>query len=486
MAQPTHITVAFGDGIGPEIMEAVLYIMKEADAQLAIHTINIGEELYTKGHPTGIADSAWKTIRQNKVLLKSPVTMPMQGNFRSLNVTLRRGMGLYANVRPCVAYHPFVKTNHPNLNMVVIRENEEDLSNGVEHRQTQGIYQCLKLVSRKGCQRIINYAFDYALRNERKKVTCFSKDNIMRMTDGVFHQVFDEIAARHPSIESEHMNVDMGSARIATNPELFDIVVTSNLYGDIISNVASALSGSVGLSGSAHIGEEYAMFEASHGSAPDIAGEGIANPSGLLHGAIMMLVHIGQPEVATRIHNAWLTTIEEGIHTVDMYNEEFSKQKVGTMDFAEAVVERLYKKPSTFTPIEYRHEQEDHLPLHLHIEPPAHIEEKQLVGVDIFIQWEVPTVDFLAQKIQEYTENASLKLQLISTRGLKIWPDPMYNPGVGDFWRMRFLPLGDKQTTHAQVLSLMQSLISHGVDITKTENLYLYDGEMGFSLAQGQ
>ncbi|MEK7854741.1 MAG: NADP-dependent isocitrate dehydrogenase, partial [Acidobacteriota bacterium] len=304
MEQKTPVTVAAGDGIGPEIMDATLRILDAAGARLDIEKIDIGERVYLSGNTAGIAPEAWDSLRRTKVFLKAPITTPQGGGFKSLNVTVRKTLGLFANVRPCVSYHPFVETKHPVMDLVIVRENEEDLYAGIEHRQTREVYQCLKLITRPGCEKIVRYAFEYARLNNRKKVTCFTKDNIMKMTDGLFHKVFDEIAAEYPQIKNEHWIVDIGTAKLADTPEKFDVVVMPNLYGDILSDVAAQITGSVGLAGSANIGEHVAMFEAIHGSAPDIAGHNIANPSGLLHGAVMMLVHIGQPDIAQIVHNA--------------------------------------------------------------------------------------------------------------------------------------------------------------------------------------
>src|SRR6476646_7043980 len=337
MSKSVPITVAHGDGIGPEIMAATLHILKEAGANLEIETIDIGEKVYLAGNTSGIEPSSWDSLRRTKVFLKAPITTPQGGGFKSLNVTVRKTLGLFANVRPCVSYHPFVDTKHPVMDIVIVRENEEDLYAGIEHRQTEQVMQCLKLISRPGSEKIVRHAFEYAVRNNRKKVTCFTKDNIMKLTDGLFHKVFDEIAAEYPDIENEHWIVDIGAAKMADTPEVFDVIVMPNLYGDVLSDVAAQIAGSVGLAGSANIGEHVSMFEAIHGSAPRRAGQNLANPSGLLLGAVMMLVHVGETEVAERVHNAWLRTLEDGIHTYDIYKEGVSKQKVGTKDFAEAV-----------------------------------------------------------------------------------------------------------------------------------------------------
>ena len=358
----TRITIAKGDGIGPEIMDATLSIIKAAGAQIEIDEIEVGEKVYLAGNTSGIAKEAWDIIRRNKVFLKAPITTPQGGGYKSLNVTTRKFLGLYANIRPCMSLHPFVKTKHPNMDIVIVRENEEDLYAGIEHQQTDEVVQCLKLISRPGCEKIVRYAFEYARQYRRKKVTCFTKDNIMKQTDGLLHKVFEEIAAEYPDIQNEHWIIDIGAAKMADTPEAFDVIVMPNLYGDVLSDVAAQIAGSVGLAGSANIGTECAMFEAIHGSAPRRAGQDMANPSGLLQGAIMMLNHIGQTEVAERVQNAWLKTIEDGVHTYDIYKEGVSKEKVGTSGFAEAVIARLGQKPEILHAVHYEKAHSIQLP----------------------------------------------------------------------------------------------------------------------------
>jgi isocitrate dehydrogenase len=335
MATPTSqaitpITVAHGDGIGPEIMGATLHILKAAGARIEIDTIEVGEKVYLSGNTSGIAASSWDSLRRTKVFLKAPITTPQGGGYKSLNVTARKMLGLYANIRPCVSYHPFVRTKHPGMDVVIVRENEEDLYAGIEYQTTPEEMLAMKVITRPGCEKIVRYAFEYAKQYNRKKVTCFTKDNILKMTDGLFHKVFDEIGAEYPETEKEHWIVDIGAAKMADTPEAFDVIVMANLYGDILSDVAAQIAGSVGLAGSSNIGEQCAMFEAIHGSAPRRAGQNMANPSGLLQGAILMLVHIGQIDVAERVQNAWLRTMEDGVHTYDIFVEGQSKEKVGT------------------------------------------------------------------------------------------------------------------------------------------------------------
>src|SRR2546425_2845690 len=478
------ITVAYGDGIGPEIMEATLHILKEAGAKLDIEKIDIGEKVYLAGNSAGIEPSSWESLRNTKVFLKAPITTPQGGGFKSLNVTVRKMLGLYANVRPCVSYPPFVKTKHPNMNVVIVRENEEDTYAGIEHRQTAEVMQCLKLISRPGSEKIVRYAFEYARRYGRRRVTCFTKDNIMKMTDGLFHKVFEEIGVEYSDLEKEHWIVDIGAAKLADTPEAFDVIVMPNLYGDILSDVAAQIAGSVGLAGSANIGDQCAMFEAIHGSAPRRAGQNIANPSGLLLAAVMMLVHIDQPDVATLVHNAWLRTLEDGIHTYDIFTEGVSKQKAGTREFAEAVVARLGQEPEMLKPIYYTSAPE-HISSE-HVTITRAIEKKDLVGVDVFLDWRGGTPDELGETFKQVSGD-DLELTMITNRGAKVWPQGMPETFCTDHWRCRFMsPIRGETVTHEQIISLLQRVTNAGFDFIKTENLYTFDDKIGYSLSQGE
>lgn len=477
----TKITVAKGDGIGPEIMDATLRILKAAGAQLEIEEIEVGEKVYLSGNTSGISKESWDTIRKNKVFLKAPITTPQGGGYKSLNVTTRKFLGLYSNVRPCTSFAPFIKSKHPQMDVVIIRENEEDLYAGIEHQQTDEVVQCLKLISRPGCEKIIRYAFEYARQYGRRKVTCFSKDNIMKQTDGLFHQVFDEIAALYPDIENEHWIIDIGAAKLADTPEVFDVIVTLNLYGDVLSDVAAQIAGSVGLAGSANIGPECSMFEAIHGSAPRRAGQNLANPSGLLQGAILMLNHIGQSAVASTVQNAWLKTIEDGMHTYDIYNETTSVEKVGTSEFADAVIANLGKLPVKLKPVTYEAAKKLELLPYVRKAPAM----KELVGVDLFVHWSGTDADALAAKLQPL-QQGPVSLTMITNRGIKVWPDGFSETFCTDHWRCRFKPSAGKQINNSHIIALLSAAIEAGIDVIKTENLYHFDGKPGFSLGQGQ
>ena len=474
------ITVAYGDGIGPEIMDATLRIITAGAADLDVETIRIGEAASAAGSTAGIGPEAWESLRRTKVFLKAPITTPQGGGIKSLNVTVRKAFGLFANVRPCPSYYPFVATEHPGMDVVIVRENEEDLYGGIEHRQTEDVTQCLKLITRPGTERLVRYAFEYARRYGRSKVTCFTKDNIMKMTDGLFRRVFEEVAAAYPDLESEHWIVDIGAAKLADTPEAFDVVVLPNLYGDILSDVAAQIAGSVGLAGSANIGSEVAMFEAIHGSAPPLAGQNVANPSGLLLGAVQMLVHIGQGEAAERVHNAWLRTIEDGVHTDDIYDPAVSSERVGTSQFADAVIARLGEAPKTLKPARHPSSSE-RISVAVSERLPA---RKELVGIDVFVESRQP-VDELAKGLED---NAGpLALVMITNRGQKVYPDGIPETFCVDHWRCRF-EAGEagSPVPHEDVVALLGRLAGAGFPFIKAEGLFTFDGQPGFSLAQGQ
>lgn len=477
----TKITVAKGDGIGPEIMDATLEIILAAGAKIEIDEIEVGEKVYLAGNTAGIASESWDIIRRNKVFLKAPITTPQGGGYKSLNVTTRKFLGLYSNVRPCRSLHPFVSTKHPVMDIVIVRENEEDLYAGIEHQQTDEVVQCLKLISRPGCEKIVRYAFEYAKQQGRKKVTCFTKDNIMKQTDGLFHQVFDEIAKEYPEIENEHWIIDIGAAKMADTPEVFDVIVMPNLYGDVLSDVAAQITGSVGLAGSANIGEECSMFEAIHGSAPRRAGQNVANPSGLLQGAILMLNHIGQTEVAEKVQNAWLKTLEDGVHTYDIFKEGTSKQKVGTKEFAKAVIANLGKKPNILKSVTYANDAALNLPKYIR-KPSA---KKELVGVDVFVHWNGIDPNELAAKVK-LIESGGINLSMITNRGIKVWPDGFKETFCTDHWRCRFKPKGGVEMYKSNIIELLKNALNTDIDVIKTENLYTFNGKQGYSLGQGQ
>lgn len=475
----TPIAVAYGDGIGPEIMRATLQILEAAGAKIEPHVVEVGEKAYQRGFVTGMDPKTWDVLRQTKAFLKAPITTPQGGGFKSLNVTIRTTLGLYANVRPCISYFPFVQTKHPEMDVVIVRENEEDLYAGIEYRQTPDLCHSVKLISRQGSEKIIRYAFEYAKQNQRKKVTCFSKDNIMKFSDGLFHKVFDEIAQEYPELLNEHWIVDIGAAKLADTPEVFDVIVMPNLYGDILSDVAAQITGSVGLAGSANIGDHGAMFEAIHGSAPRRAGQNVANPSGLLLAAIQLLVHIGQPQIASLIHNAWLRTLEEGIHTYDIFKANVSREQVSTQGFAEAVIARLGKMPETLKIASYATQKPASSPPKLSVTHP----QRQLIGIDVFLYHRGRLEDFFA-KIS-HINIGPLRLKMISNRGAKVWPQGQPETFCTEQWRCRFQSDDSRPTSQHDTLQVLQAFDRIGLDVIQSQHLYLFDTRPGFSSSEG-
>ena len=484
MAVP--IVVAYGDGIGPEIMESVLDILSVAGAKFSFESIEVGEVVYKQGWKNGIRDSAWEKIAKSKAMLKAPITTPSGGGYRSLNVTMRQRLRLYANVRPSISYDPYVKTKHPKMNVVVVRENEEDSYPGIEYRRSFDCYECIKVATGRNSNRIAKYAFDYALKNNRKLVSCFAKDNIMKMTDGIFYKEFAEVALQYPTVQSNKYILDIGAARLANRPEDFDVVVATNLAGDVISDITAECAGSVGLAGSANIGDDYAMFEAVHGSAPDIAGKGIANPSGLLNAAIMMLQHFGQHAMASRIYDAWLAVIESGLHTADIYSEGVSKRRVTTKEFTAAikdklsnsaavpwvddVVDEVVKSDSTYVPKSAKQE---------------------MVGFDVSVSYhsnvfskdDFVDVQRLSKVINGITPD-DLSLCFIASKGLKLWPDGSGKIDGGlDYLMLRFSHknVGQKVTCK-QLGSLLNKLEEAGLLVSRMDALFSYDDVPGFAM----
>lgn len=476
MSKP--IAYAEGDGIGPEIMAATLHVLKESGAKLTLHKVEIGEKVYKQGQKTGIHPETWQIIRESKAFLKAPITTPQGGGFKSLNVTVRTTLGLFANIRPCISYYPFVATKHPKMDVVIVRENEEDLYTGIEYRQSTQTFEGLKINTRRGCEKIVRYAFEYAKATGRKKVTCFTKDNILKLTDGLFHQVFDEIAKDYPNIENEHWIVDIGAAKLAATPELFDVIVMPNLYGDILSDVAAQITGSVGLAGSANIGEHGAMFEAIHGSAPRHAGKNDANPSGLLLAAVMMLQHIGDAKAAETIHNAWLKALEDGIHTYDIYKEGVSKERVGTKEFAAAVVKRFGQVPQVLKQVHYAHHDEIKVKC-----SPLVKSAKEIVGVDVYIDHE-GSLNVLRERLDKVNAGPFV-LSLIANRGVMVWPIGQPESSMSDVWRCRFMAKDQgRSVKHEDVAALLGALAGLKLDFMQVVHLQTFDKMPGYVLSQ--
>lgn len=328
------ITVMKGDGIGPEICDAVMQILKAAKADVTFECFEVGEAEYKRNGEL-IPKEAYESFERNRIMLKAPITTPIGKGFRSLNVTLRKRYDLYANIRPAKS-NTAVLTPFPNVDIVTFRENTEDLYVGVEEEIDENTVHATKIITRKASERIIEDAFEYALKHGRKKVTCVHKANILKLSDGMFLSIFQETAKRYPSIIAEDKIIDALCMRIVMDPSEFDVLVMPNLYGDIVSDLTSGLIGGLGLLPSANLGKDHAMFEAVHGSAPDIAGKHIANPTALLWSACMMLEYLGQSDCAGKIRNAVDAVLAEGTAiTPDL------KGNATTEQYRDAIIAKL-------------------------------------------------------------------------------------------------------------------------------------------------
>lgn len=472
----TAVTLAFGDGVGPALMEACLKVLHAAEAKLAFDPVVMGAAAVAAGASAGITQAGWDSLRRTKLLYKGPTTTPGGGGAKSLNVTIRKTLGMYANVRPCVSYAPAVPTRHPGMNAIVIREAEEDLHGGVEHRQTDEVTQCLKLITHSGCEKIVRYSFAYAEAHGRRKITCLTLDTLMKITDGLFHRVFNEVSTEYPGIEAEHMLADTGMAKFAAKPEAFDVILAPNLYGDLLGAMAAAMAGAAGMAPSMSVGAHGAMFKTVRGTAEGHVARHDANPSGLLLAGAMLLTHVGQGQTAARVHNAWLRTLEDGVRTADM---EGMSVPLDTAGFADAVMARLGQMPQQLAAVSY--------PDRPVVQPklkPRQQAVKALVGVDVFVH-RVGTLDGLVADIRK-GDAAAITLCMVTSRGVKVWPDGFAETGTGDHWRCRFMAPRGMTFTKADLLALLTTLEAAGVDVIKMENLYTFDGEPGYSLGQGQ
>lgn len=476
----TRITVAKGDGIGPEIMDATLEVLQAAGAALEYDFVELGESVFKRGVMNGVDPKAWESIRATKILLKAPITTPQGGGYKSVNVTMRKAFGLFANVRSVRTFEPFVASKHKGVDMVIVRENEEGLYAGIEYRQTRDTSHSMKLYSRTGTELIVRYAFEYARANGRRKVTCLIKDNIMKITDGMFHQVFKLIGEEYPDIQKESLIVDIGMARIADTPEKYDVVVCENLYGDIVSDIASQIAGSVGLAGSMNLGRGCSMFEAVHGSAPDIAGKGIANPSGLLNAAILMLYHIGQGEIAAKIGNAWLYTLENGQHTGDIAEDK--TKALSTMEFAKAVIGNFGKAPSKLPPFATGSGKGVLMPDAGATTKSVRV--KRMNGVDVFLDKANADISAMGPLI-ERCGTGRLPLKAVSSRGMKMYPGKPEVSALSDLWACRFLGT-EGEVAAEDIRQVLANLEGQGFDWVKVENLYTFDHVAGFSGQQGE
>jgi isocitrate dehydrogenase len=481
----TKVTALPGDGIGPEVMQATMRILEAASAPIEWETAEAGAEVFKKGLITGVPRETMDSIARNGLALKSPLETPVGFGGKSANVTLRKYFELYANIRPVRAL-PGVITpfSGRGIDMVIVRENVEDVYAGIEHMQTPTVAQCLKLMTAPGCERIIRAAYGLALAEERKKVTVATKANIMKLTEGLMKRVGEKVAPEFPEITPDHIIIDNCAHQLVIKPEKFDVIVTSNMNGDIISDLAAGLVGGLGIAPSSNLGDNAAIFEAVHGSAPDIAGKGLANPTALLSAAIMLLRHIGAFAVAETVEQALFITLAEGKNlTGDLSprghgvgTEAFTNQIIANFGRSSNLPSRTYKKL----------ELKAWPKLTAHIEPNT----RELVGIDVFLETDLGSEE-LGKTLENIAQDSPFKLNGISNRGVQVYPPTGGQTFLVDHFACRFMfknpiPLTDSLAAGQPEISYLVQRIGAKFTWMHIEKLQRFDGKDAFERPQGE
>jgi isocitrate dehydrogenase len=477
----TKVTAISGDGIGPEVMRATRRVLEAAGARLDWEEAVAGAEAFRKGIASGAPQDTLDSIARNRVVLKGPLETPVGHGEKSANVTLRKVFEMYGNIRP-VRELPGIRTpfSGRGIDFTVVRENVEDLYAGIEHMQTPGVAQCLKIITEVGCERIIRLAASLAEAEGRRKVTVSTKANIMKLTEGMMKRVGEQVLREHPALQHEHMIVDNCAHQMVIRPEQFDVVVMTNMNGDILSDLAAGLVGGLGVAPSANLGDEVAMFEAVHGSAPQIAGQDLANPTALILSAVMMLRHIGDFGTARRIEHALYVTLEEGR---DLTGDIAPPGQGGsTTAYVERLISNLGRESEAVPEREYR-------PISMKRWPPITwykaAATRELVGVDVFVESERDP-RAIGITLQAAAEGSAFTLKMISSRGTQVWPEGGGNTFLVDHFRARFLfrepPKGDAV---AEITDLLQR-IGRQHRWMHLEKLQRFDGADAYTKAQGE
>ena len=491
-AAPHRVTVIPGDGVGPEVVRSGVRVIEAAGVRIDWEEAVAGASVFERGDTSGVPAETRDSIERTKVVLKGPLETPVGFGEKSANVTLRKLFETYANVRPAREL-PGVPTRYAGegVDMVIVRENVEDLYAGIEHMVTPDVGQCLKVISRKGSEKVIRYAFELARREGRSKVTAATKANIMKMTEGLFKAVFEELAREYPEIKAEHLIIDNVAHQLAKDPAQFDIVVTTNLNGDIISDLASGLVGGLGFASSGNYGDTVAIFEAVHGSAPKYAGKDVINPTALILSSVMMLRHLGETAAADRVEDAVLVTLEEGTATT----QDLVRQTGGDVDtaasttgFTDAVIANLGRGPATLKA--RRAGVSD-------VTPPAPLPawsygperyaaiERRTVGLDIFIETALEA-ERLGPELEGVAEGGPFELHFIESRGTKVYPSVGLSSDGVRLLRARFLTRDGGAAADADLLALQGQVAQRQPGWTHIEKLHVFDGADGFTKAQGE
>jgi len=477
-AAKRKITVLPGDGIGPEVVDAALAIIRATGAPVEFEKCEAGARAFQKGIVTGIPKETIESIERTRVVLKGPLETPIGCGDRSANVTLRTLFETYGNIRP-VRELPGVQTAFTGrkLDIVIVRENIEDLYAGIEYMQTPGVAESLKLISREGCEKIVKLAFAFAIAERRQRVHCATKANIMKLTEGLLQHTFEEFAPQYPSVEAKHILIDNCAHQLAMRPEQFDVIVTTNMNGDILSDLTSGLTGGLGFAPSANIGNDVSIFEAVHGSAPDIAGKNKANPTALVLSAAMMLRHIGEGKAANGVEQAVLVTLESGVRTSDMMGVQ---NPASTTEFTQAVISNLGKRSKVSPPRDYRKVDLPPARLGVNVVP---AESRRVTGVDVYLESELEP-RALAAGLETVAKSSALRLEMITNRGAMVFPSSDRRVSLVDHFRCRFMPHDSgSDLADADILTLLATLGAQ-YRWMHIEKLQEFDGQPAFSKSQ--
>ena len=479
MPSKHRVTLIPGDGIGPEVTDSTCRILAAAGANIDWDVQEAGAASFKKGIVTGVPDATIASLRETGVALKGPLETPVGYGEKSANVTLRKLFETFANIRP-VREIPGVPTPFAGkgIDLVVVRENVEDLYAGIEHMQTPGVAQCLKLMSKKGCEKIVRMAFAVARAQGRKRVHCATKANIMKLTEGLMKRTFEEVALEFPDLQAEHIIVDNCAHQLVRFPESFEVIVTSNMNGDILSDLTSGLIGGLGFAPGANLGNEVAIFEAVHGSAPKYAGRDLINPTAVLLSAVMMLRHLGELGLAERIESAVMVTLEDGVYTRDVR----PAGSVGTRAYTEAVIARLGQSPRSARP---RDQQKVVIPVLDAGQDPVRVASRRTVGVDIFVETSVDAA-VLGQALETLAEATPLRLKMISNRGTRVYPATGAIPDCVDHWRCRFVLRRPADTLVDDELLRLVARVGGHYRFMHVEKLEELNGAPGWTRAQGE
>jgi len=473
------VTVIPGDGIGPECIDSAVRIIEATGAKIEWEERHAGERIFNQGLPSGVPPETIESVRKTRVVLKGPLGTPIGYGEKSANVTLRKLFETYANIRPAREL-PGVKTPYSGrgVDLVIVRENVEDLYAGIEHMQTPGVAQCLKVISRKGCEKIVRLAFEFARSEGRKSVVCATKSNIMKLTEGTLKRTFEEIAPEYSDIESWHLIIDNTAHQCVKKPEQFDVIVTTNMNGDIISDLTSALVGGLGYAPSANLGNDVSIFEAVHGSAPKYAGKNVINPTAVILSSVMMLRHLGEFEAAAAIENAILVTLEQGILTGDVLGYD---KGTPTTKYTEAIIGNLGKKSPNWKVRDYKPLK---LPQVSHDPDFVHPKSRRVMGVDLFVETSLQP-DALGPSVEGLVAGSKFKLKMIDNRGTKVYPAMGAITDCVDAYRCRFILQNGAEVADADILDLL-SRISSQHKWSHLEKLQEFDGAPSYTLAQGE